>query len=348
MIIAHFLNTLPLVAPHLNAARYSSPLYLYSRSSPLSDGHLDVPGVSGMLALALLVFAAALAGAARRDLFDVVNLPGWSPKLRVRRPAESGPSRAFGMKNGFTRGIGDNLGSVVAWAVGLAVFSALLTALTPNIRSALLEQATSAVAKQLIQAGLTSEKAILSLMLFSVLLPLIAVFAVTIAAAWSGDELNQRLELELVAPVPRWQMFLQRWLAAAVSVGLAAAATAAAIALAIEFGQLDVPLTAVGNAAWTLVLLGACVCAVGFAVASWRPGLVAAVAGAFVAVSYFANLLIPLFGWPDRTRYISVFALYGSPMEDGVGFIRIGTMAAATALLVLVGAAAFQRRDIAK
>jgi ABC-2 type transport system permease protein len=348
MLVAHFLNTLPLVAPDMEPARYGSPLYLYSRSTPLSDGHVDVVAVAGLVALTAALFVGAMLLAARRDLFDVVRLP----RLPLRRdvtqhPAGIASSSRF-LQNAFTRGLDDSLGSVVAWSAALAALSALVTAITPNVRQAILDQLGGAIAKQLVQAGLTSEKAILSLLVFSLLLPLLAVFAVTAAASWASDETSLRLEIELSTPAPRWRTFVQRWLASVVALSVTVLVVALAVAVTIEVGGLNVPLTGLANATWTLAVLAACVAAVGFAVASWRPGMTATLAGVFVALSYFVNLLVPLFGLPHWTSYASVFGLYGSPLVDGVGFIRTGAMAALTVVLVTAGALEFQRRDIVK
>ena len=83
----------------------------------------------------------------------------------------------------------------------------LMTALVPNVRQSLLGQ-SGPFAKQLEKAGLTSEKGILSVLLFSFLPPLATLFGVMLAASWAGDELNQRLELELATPAPRWRVFV--------------------------------------------------------------------------------------------------------------------------------------------
>ena len=223
----------------------------------------------------------------------------------------------------------------------------LLTALVPNIRQSLLEQ-SGPFARQLEKSGLTSEKGILSVLLFSFLPPLATLIGVMLAASWAGDELSQRLELELATPVPRWRVFVERWLASVGAVAASLLVVALAMTATIELTGVDVPIVAVGAAIWTLIVLAACVTAFGFAVASWRPGLTAAATGSFVAIAYFWGLVVPLLGFPNWVRYLSVFGLYGSPLNDGVGYWQTSLLTLAAAALVLAGSYSFSRRDIAK
>lgn len=351
MVLCHLTNTLPLVEPGLGGMRYASPLYLYTRSSPLSNGNLEWLAFTGLVLVAVALGGLAFLASARRDLFDTYHRR--RQVLREPEPAPAnariGPARpGFLFRNGLARGLRDAFGASVGWAAGLGLLAVLMTALTPRVREALLEQHDGPLFRQLERAGLTSERGIVSALLFSFLPPLVTVFGVTLAASWAGDELGGRLELELAAPVPRWRAFVQRWAAAVALQGVALAGVALAMVVTIEASGVDVPVGAVGAALWTLLVLAACMVSVGFATAGWKPGLTAALAGAFVAVSYFANLLIPLLELPGWVRYVSIFGLYGSPLADGVTYWRVGVLLAATVAFAAVGAAAFQRRDIVR
>ena len=170
----------------------------------------------------------------------------------------------------------------------------------------------------------------------------------TLGASWAGDELDQRLELELSAPVARWSVFTQRLVAAVVAEAAVVAAIACAIVVTIWLGHVDVPIARVAATSAALFVLASCAVAVTFAIASWRPGIAAAAAGAFVAVSFFADLVLPLLGLPDGVRYVTIFGLYGSPLAHGVSLWRLATLAAVTIALAAAGAISFQRKDIAK
>lgn len=347
MIVFYLANTLPLVVPGLRGVRYVSPLYFYTRSSPLADGHMDWPAFGVLLLIAAAVTGLASFASQRRDLFDTYHL-----RRQPARPAapdavsdRTGPAPQTFLRNSLGRGMRDALVTTASWAVGISLLAVLMTALAPNMRQALLDQSGNSILHQFV----TSEKEILSALLFSFLLPpLVTVFGVTLAGSWAGDELGQRLELELAAPVPRWKMFVERLIAAFASEATALIVVGLTIGATVELGGLDVPLAAVAAALGMLFVLVACVVAIAFAVASWRPELAAAGAGAFVAVSYFANLVIPLFGLATWVRYLSVFGLYGTPLATGVSFWRVGVLLAVTLSFACAGAAGFQRKDIAK
>jgi putative exporter of polyketide antibiotics len=84
----------------------------------------------------------------------------------------------------------------------------------------------------------------------------------------------------------------------------------------------------------------------GFAVSAWRPSATAAVVPIVLAVSFFADLLAPLFDLPDAVRYLSIFRLYGQPLTVGVAWGDVVVMLALDAAFLLVGSQAFTRRDI--
>ena len=351
MAAVHLANTLPLVEPGLRAVRHGSPMSLYSRSSPLSDGHMDWPALAVLALLGLMVAGLALFASSRRDLLDT-----WRPRVRAF-PSEPKPgpatragrrARQLFLRNSLGRGLRDALGATAGWAIALTLLAVLVTAILPNVREALLQQSNGEVLRRLKSAGLTSERGMLSALLFALLPPLVAVFSVMLASSWASEELNQRLELEMVLPVSRWWVFAQRMAAALLALCAVLLAIATGIIATIEAGRIDVPIASVGAALAMLLVLAASVLALGYAVASWRPGLTTALAGAFVAVSYFANLVIPLLNLPSWAQDASVFGLYGSPLADGGSAWRLGVLTAVTAAFAIAGAIAFQRKDIAR
>lgn len=347
MAVAHLANTLPLAVPAIRWVRYGSPLALYSRSSPLGDGHMDWLAWGGLTVLASAALTLAVVASSRRDLFDVFRVrPAERPDLDSLAPLP--PRRELLLRNSFQCGIRDLIGTTAAWAFGLGLLAVVMTALAPNMREAILEQSTSEFARRLKEAGLVSEKGILSLLLFSFVPPLIGIFAVNLAAAWAGDEVRGRLELELATPVRRWSVFLQRFGSALVAQLAAVAVVAIASVATIEALEIDVPVRPLLAALAVLWSLGAAIVALGFASASWRPRSVTGIMGGFVAVSYFAGLVIPLLALPHWVIDFSVFGLYGSPLVDGVEAWRVAVLLALTIAAAASGAVAFQRKDIAK
>ncbi|MBI2764609.1 MAG: ABC transporter permease subunit [Chloroflexi bacterium] len=345
-------NTLPLAVKSLRDLRYISPLYLHTRSSPLANGNFDWPAFAGLLGLGLVIGAAALVLSQRRDLFDIYRPGGGA--IPSGRPAEAaGPGRAGRaggafFRNTFGRAFRDGFGSTVAWTIGIGALTVLLTALTPNIREALLEQQNSAMVRQLERAGLLSERGILSVMLFSYLPPLAALFGVTFAASFAGDEVNQRLELELSTPVRRWSLFAQRLAAAATAQAVTIAVVFAATAVTVEASGVDVPMVALAAAMTALFVLAVCLLAFGFAVAAWKPVATAAIAAGGVAVFYFSEVLVPLLDLPGWARNVTPFGLFGQPLIDGLEPWRLAALGGIAAALGLAGAVQFQRKDVAK
>lgn len=301
----------------------------------------------GLTVLASAALTLAVVASSRRDLFDVFRVrPAERPDLDSLAPLP--PRRELLLRNSFQCGIRDLIGTTAAWAFGLGLLAVVMTALAPNMREAILEQSTSEFARRLKEAGLVSEKGILSLLLFSFVPPLIGIFAVNLAAAWAGDEVRGRLELELATPVRRGSVFLQRFGSALVAQLAAVAVVAIASVATIEALEIDVPVRPLFAALAVLWSLGAAIVALGFASASWRPRSVTGIMGGFVAVSYFAGLVIPLLALPHWVIDFSVFGLYGSPLVDGVEAWRVAVLLALTIAAAASGAVAFQRKDIAK
>jgi ABC-2 type transport system permease protein len=352
MFACHFANTVPLVVPSLHGMRYVSPLYLYSRSTPLSEGHMEWFALAGIRVGAVAIGVVAALCASSRDLFATYRPARWSTPADEDRRADVQTRRpvlgSLLLRIPVLRGVNDALGSAAAWGAGLVAMVVLMTVLAPSARAALLDGPDTELRRRLLEAGFLSENGILSLLVFSFLPLLVTLFAVTLAASWAHDEQAQRLELELVTPVPRWRIYLGRFIAAAATTAAVIAVCGIAILVTAWLRRADVSVSRVVGATWTLAVLGALVTAVGFTIASWRPGLTAAGTGAFIALSYFAGLVIPLLQLPGWASKISVFDLYGQPLVDGVQYGSVFALVAITLVLVPIGAARFQSRDVAR
>ena len=153
MVLVHFANTLPLAVAGITWLRYLSPLYLYTRSSPLADGHMDWPAFVGMLLAAASVAALAFFASQSRDLFDTYH--------RRRRPLaaseqtvahnRTGPATpGLFLRNSLGRGLRDAIPSAASWAAGVGALAVLLTALVPNMRTALLERPSGGFFRDLV------------------------------------------------------------------------------------------------------------------------------------------------------------------------------------------------------
>jgi ABC-2 type transport system permease protein len=256
---------------------------------------------------------------------------------------------AWLLNNSLARGFRSVLGAAVTWGAGLAVYSALIAALTPAARRAFEEQAGIQEFVNRLQLGsFNTEAAFLAASLFTLLPVLTALFATTVAVSWSAEERAGRLELELSCPLPRRRYFTERVAAALLAVlvvvvltgaGFLAAAWLAGLRLSWDNAIVAVALLALP--AWVMA-------AFGYAVSAWQPRAVAAITGIVLAASFFLDLLAPVLGLPDALRELSVFRLYGQPLTEGARWGGVAVMLGLVALFTLGGGGAFARRDIAK
>jgi putative exporter of polyketide antibiotics len=344
MLACHFADTIPLVAQSFGPMRYLSPLYLTSRTTALANGHVDWLALAGVAVLALAVGVLAFVMAVRRDIFATFPLGARLPRLP--RPRLAGWS--LPLRSPFTRALRDAAGPSTVWTIGLALLAAMLTALVPNVRQALLDSAASGVAEQLEKAGLLSSSGIIELMVISFATPIVALFALTLAASWAHEETADRLGFELATPVPRRSLFLGRFAAAAVAIAALVAFVALAVIATAWLRGVSIPAGRFTGAMLLLVVLGVAVAAVGFAISGIRPGATAAITGLFVAISYFGESLLALAGAPGWLRDFSVFALYGQPLIDGISAYQPIALVAIAAIAAAIGVSRFERRDIAR
>ncbi len=346
----HIWDNLAAITPAIEDARPISPFYLYSASAPLSEGHLNLPAFGGLALLSASSVALACWLVLRRDLRGVVKLPWQAAYQRAGAPAITAKyfRQELGLRSPFFHGLSDSRTSIAAWGIGLGLFSALLAAVTPGIREVWAGRASSSALSGLIGTGTITDNAVVSFAVFGFLPLLVSLFALTLAASWAAEETDGRLELEVACPVPRATIFLQR-LAASVSATVVVIALAGAglfIAAAAAGVGLDW-----GKAAVALVLLlplAASVIAFGYFVSGTEPRLVVGVGAAILLVSYFIEILVPLFGWPDELSYLSVFHLYGRPLLDGPDWPSTLALVAAALILGGAGGLGFNRRDISR
>ncbi|MHB8648386.1 MAG: ABC transporter permease subunit, partial [Thermomicrobiales bacterium] len=103
LFAAHLWSNLGLTVSAVKGVRWLSPLYLYSRSSPLADHHVDP--IAFLLMAFLTVGSTALAVSlfARRDLNGTARFP--VSRLSRRVPGSTAMGRTWLLGNGFARGV---------------------------------------------------------------------------------------------------------------------------------------------------------------------------------------------------------------------------------------------------
>jgi ABC-2 type transport system permease protein len=228
------------------------------------------------------------------------------------------------------------LGTTLAWGTGLALFCGLMAGFTPGMRETISHGGLSSqLLDALERAGVTSNQGMLGIFVFSFLPLMLALFALMLAASWSGEPRNGGLDLDLAAPVSRTRYVGERL--------LAAIAALVAVGVPVDSG---VDWARVVAAAVVLAPLPVVVLGFGYALAGWSSWPVAGVGGAAVVASFFLDLLVPLLGLPDWTRDASIFHLYGAPLVqgfDGRHLTALALLAVATCALGVLG---FRRQDL--
>ncbi len=351
MIAAHLWNNLAFVVPAIERARAISPLYLYSRSTPLSNGHFDVAAWSLLLGITVGVTVGAGALFVRRDIHDAVPLHIAVRRLRTRVLVPFAGQRPGARLLGgvVSRGLRSVMVMAAAWGAGLGAYVALFAALDRSAVNAFRNQEEAQrLLQRLGRASLASDTGFIALALFSFLPTLLAIYGVTLASSWASEESDGRLELELTCPIGRRRYFLRRLLAGTVAVLIVVSMLGASFFVAAAAARLDLPWGRVAAAVALLIPLTVAIMTLGYAVSTWRPNAVGAVAGALVGASFFLYVLAPLFKAPDFVRDLSFFQLYGQPVIDGVDWLRVGLLCLLALLLAVGGMIAFERKDISR
>lgn len=348
-LVGSFLwSNLGLVATSLEGWRWLSPLYLYSRSTPLADGDVSV----WALGLTAVLTAAALATAcwlfARRDVGAAVGVP--SPPFAAWASRRAGRvARGTWLLGGSMRwGVRESLGPAVFWGLGAALFATLFTAMTPSIRRGFDDLSETREAVERLEFDLTSDAGIISALLFLVLPLLLSVFAAVLAGAIASQEQSGRLELDLASPVRRRSHFLQRAAGTLVALAAAAAVAGAAFLTTAASMGLDLDWRRAGLACLLLPLPASIVAAFGYALTGWRPRVVTAGVASALAASFLFDLLAPALDLPAPLRKASIFQLYGKPLIAGVNWVDLAAMLALIVAFLAAGTFAFSRRDVLK
>jgi ABC-2 type transport system permease protein len=347
VVAMHIWDNIGAIAPALADFRPISPFYLNSRSTPMADGHLSVLGLGGLALLAVLGAGLACWLLRRRDFNGAVRLPG---RRSYQAPAaidvRAGDFRQeLGLRGPFWHGLEEVRVPILAWGIGLALFSGAMTAVAPNLREAY-TQASGPF--RTILGGQITDSRLISFLVFG-FMPLFASFyAVTLAATWVEEELDGRLELELACPTPRVTYFLQRLAASVLAIMLVIALAGAGMYVGAAAARVDLSW---GDALLALVLLlpfSAAIVSFGYCASSLRPQLVVGVGAAALLASYLLDILAALFGWPNAVRSLSVFYLYGNPLTDGIDWASTGALVALAVLFASAGSLAFNNRDISR
>jgi ABC-2 type transport system permease protein len=242
---------------------------------------------------------------------------------------------------------------VVIAAVGVLYAAFWPLMVTPEMKAAL-DAFPPALLEALNFTDITSAAGYVGSTTFGLLGPaLVIIFAAALGgSAIAGEEESGRLDLTLAHPVSRWSVALQRFAALVVGILLAGGGLAVALIAISGPAQLDDIGTAnLVAASFHLAVFGIFFGALALAVGAMtgRRSLVYAVVAIVAIGGFLANNLAPLVDEIAFLRDVSPFHFYsgGVPLKNGLQLADLGVLAVASAVLVAIGGAIFDRRDVA-
>jgi ABC-2 type transport system permease protein len=334
-----------------------SPLYYFELSKPLVTGSdVKAGGLMLMAGLAVVLTVIGLALFVRRDLGAPSVLP--ERFLPERRSPRMLPMQSWSLQSLMTRNARAAAGPAFWWGVGLGTYSLMLTVLLRQVQQNL-NDLLADVARdnpmyaqfidRFTRGGDIATNMLFLSAVFSLLVVVVAAFAVSLANRGASDEEEGRLDLILATPKTRHLVMLTRFAACAVGLTIATGFIFIGTALASAAVGMELTIRRVAEASFGMVPVGLVVVAIGYLLGGWlRTGAMTGILSALVLASFVLTLLAPLFHWPRALLQLSIFEHYGAPLVDGLNGGRVlGQLAVATATFA-AALLRFERKDLTR
>ncbi|EWT06114.1 ABC transporter permease [Intrasporangium chromatireducens Q5-1] len=254
----------------------------------------------------------------------------------------------------------DQRRSYAAWCLSVVLLVAMYVALWPSIRDQpsmqdFLDQMPQALRNLLATSGadMSTPVGYIQVEFLSFMGPILVILYAVLAGsgAVAGEEDRRTLDLLLATPVARSRIVVDK--AVAMVLGALGLTTLLGVALLLEgtFVGLDLPAGKVAAAMLHLALLGLVFGALSLLVgaATGRLALSRGVPAFVAVVAYVVNGLGGLVSWLEPFQKLSPFFQYAGhdPLHAGVSWLGVTVAVATVAVLVVGGALAFERRDVA-
>lgn len=267
------------------------------------------------------------------------------------------------LRNLFLKTIRDMLGSILAWGIGLAIVAAAVVYVFSSVRADVSLKSLDALIRGLspmIRAFIAAEdipsvtefEGFIRLELLNYLPLLLAIFTIVEgSAAIALEEERRTIDLLMVQPLRRWRVVVEKFAALVVATYAIAALAGLGLVVGTRFVTVEPPwyrmMLATANAVppalvvGALSLLGSC--------ALRRRRHAAIVGAAFLAASFFLNVLGQIADIIEPWRRLSVFYAYSVSHPLTGDMITEHTIWLLAAAIVLVAAAvfAFGRKELA-
>ena len=255
-----------------------------------------------------------------------------------------------------TKSLWDARRSFLGWAIGLAGAAGIYTSSYALIEPMSYEEVIQSFPQELLEAmgwdEIATPAGYLGSTVFGLVVPILTViFAIAVGTRFlAGDEEAGTMELTLAHPVSRTSLVLQRAGAALLAgLGAGVVVSVAVVGLAGPVG-LDVPVSRIVAASFSLGLLAVCFAMLAIALGAWigRRGIVLGVCSAVAVFAYFASTVLTTvdgFEWVDKT---SLFYYYGGQqiLDNGLSVGRLLVLVVVSGVLLVTAVIGFERRDV--
>ncbi len=332
-----------------------SPIYYYNLSKALVPSYgTNFGGMLVMLALAVVLSGAGIWLFVRRDVGDVVELPGQRRVMpRSKGPSRALPERDWSLRSVYMRSLGMIAMPTFWWTLGFAAFAAwmviaveqMVNKLTPLFTGQSSSLAVSILKN--IGGGTTGLNSILLGAMFELMPVLLMAFAVTQVNRWATDEDEGRFEIILSTPTSRAFVMLARFAALATATVIVGVVTLGAVAIASNVSGLRLDRVNLAEATLGMIPLGLLMAAVGYLASGWlRSAVDTGLLSFLLAGWFFVSFVGPDLKWPDASLRLSPFYYYGTPLLHGLQFANITVVVLVFAIALLVAVLRFSRKDI--
>lgn len=341
------------VVPGTSWLSQFSPVYWYNMNKPLVPGFsVNLAGFLLELGVAVVLTVGGIGLFVRRDVGDVIALPGWMRRLERPRPASHElPVGDWTLGTAYARSLGMIAAPTVWWTLGMAAFGAWLVVLIEQMASNLQKlMGSSDVFKRWLDSfggpGAAFNDTLLSFVFF--FMPIFIMgFAVTQVNRWRADEDDGRLEILLSTPQTRQRVILGRFAALATSAVIISAVTLVAIVVVGALAGVSLDGGHIAAATLGLIPMALFVAAIGYLFAGWLA--TAADTGLLsflLAAWFFLTFIGPELKLPDALMRLSPFYYYGTPVVHGFQ-VDVLVLVAVGAVALALATLRFARKDIA-
>ncbi len=330
-IVSGYSAPVPALAPIANLTWFGWTI----NHLPLA-GQFDWPSVVFLAIFVVVTLVIGLVAFRRRDIGVTSTIP--TPSM---------PRALVGLSGPVSRSIGHNLPVSISWGLGIGIFGLLLAGAAKSFVDELGNAPDFMALLNNIFPGLNfaTVGGFLQLLFIEIGIVLVGLAAATLVAGWASDETSGRLEFLLATPLSRLRWAASSGTGILIDMFLVVLLTALGIAIggATSGGDLTTPLIG------TLVLFfyGAALIGIGVAVGGLIGTRFAAPAVALVVLlTWFTQLLGPLFKLPDWVQQLAITNHYGQPMLGVWDWGGIAVSVAIALVGLALGAWGFKRRDL--